>query len=54
MFLDNDDEYVEDFCKKMYDTIENHQCDIVTCRNYDVVKGETRNIIPFWINDPIL
>ena len=40
MFLDNDDEYVEDFCKKMYDTIENHQCDIVTCRNYDVVKGE--------------
>ncbi len=40
MFLDNDDEYALDFCKKMYSTIEDYKSDLVSCRNYDVRNGE--------------
>ena len=39
MFMDNDDSYQNDFCEKMYSTIESYDVDIVTCRNYDI-NGE--------------
>ena len=42
MFLDNDDSYCEDFCKKMYETIELYDADVITCRNYDINKRKIR------------
>ncbi len=40
MFLDNDDEYCDDFCETMFKTIEQYGADIVTCRNYDIINGK--------------
>ena len=36
MFLDNDDEYEKDLCKKLYETITNEETDIVCCNKITV------------------
>lgn len=48
MFIDNDDEYDKDICKKLYETIIEETADIVCCNKVIVDSiGEIREEIPY-------
>ena len=39
MFIDNDDEYEEDFCETVYNIIKNDDCDLVSA-NYKIIEDD--------------
>ena len=43
MFIDNDDEYENDFCEKVYDIIKSKNCDVVLV-NYNIFNNNS-NVI---------
>lgn len=44
MFMDNDDEYCEDICKTLFETINQEKVDIVTCNYYNIFESKVSEI----------
>ena len=49
MFMDSDDEILNDYCEVLYNTIVKHDCDIVHCNNASKLNGKI--YIPKSIDD---
>ena len=66
MFLDNDDEYDKDICKKLYETLVDENADVVSCGrvlidylgqlkdSYYFIGGKHKNNLVIFENDEIL
>ena len=61
MFMDNDDEYNEDICQRLYNYIEKENVDLVGCNyctinNFGIVKGSCYLNVPHYenLNESIL
>lgn len=44
MFMDNDDEYCEDICKTLFETITREKADIATCNYYNIFESKISEI----------
>lgn len=44
MFMDNDDEYCEDICKTLFETIIQEEADIITCNYYNIFDSKISEI----------
>ncbi|MDR0911696.1 MAG: glycosyltransferase family 2 protein [Methanobrevibacter sp.] len=51
MFLDSDDEYTHEMCKKMYNAIECNELDFVSCRFQPVIKANNKITYPMYNTD---
>ena len=44
MFMDSDDEYCEDMCQKLYDTLIQEDVSLVSCNYYDIFTSHTNKV----------